>query len=571
MFIRRDDLRVLNEIASGVSERDAGRSFRSQAMILYLNGLVAFKDEGVELTDAGKILLDAVRNADINSLPDVVADSAAVEALRLWKETGFAPAEWIKFLENRGLAEEGRINELGEAVLKAYESASPVFVLTNDVISFLSSVPQVGTYDDLVEFADLGGYGKNVLAALQAMRLLRVSPPTAGRASYVITPAAKKILEAIGHAPKVVISIVFGPEEAEAVDANRILESLVQSGIQSSSGVTEFGSLLRDAYALVTERKKVLPPAFLTQEEHDVLKAIKEIQRIHRQTPAIIADYNTIRERLEKDGSRAAEDLGEHLNMLLARGFIVRGEADGKFIYLLTDLGRTALAHGPVSVEAVKAITYALAGELPLAEWVDIARRDGVLAGGITSKGEFYLDVSRGRADVVYITGYDAAVVSKVPRKKYIRLDDLIREVAEYFADEGEEKIRKAIAVAESKNLIDILPNGAVRLSERGANVKGIVDGAKARDFIHTRFAVTPLAYSIVREIYENSDEVNRIWKKSQENRKDFYGELAKWLTNRVRASVEDVVKTLEILHKIGILGEKSLTEAGKELAVLLD
>ncbi len=571
MFIRRKDLEVLNEIAGGVSERDAGRSFRSEAMLLYLNGLIRFSDGGVELTDAGKILLDAVRGVGLQTLPEVVVDSAAVEALRLWSETGVLPDEWERFLENRGLAKDGQINDLGRAVLQAFERASPVFVLTNDVVSFLSSVPPVGTYDDLVEFADLGGYGKNVLASLQAMRLLRISPPSGGRASYVITPAAKKILEAMGHAPKVVVGIVFGPEEAAALDANRILESLVQSGIQTSSGVTEFGSLMRDAYRLATERGRMIPPAFLSREEFDVLRMIKEIQRLHRQTPAIISDYNTIRERLEKSGSRAAKDLGEHLNMLLAKGFIVRGEEGGKYIYLLSDLGREALMHGPVSVEAVKAVTYGIAGELPLPEWVELARREGVISTGITAKGEFYLNVSRRRPDVVYITGYDAAVVSKVPRNRYVLYDDLLREIAEYFEDDGEDVMRRAIAVAESKNLIDVLPNGAVRLTERGERVKGIVETAKTREFIRTRFAVTPLAFSIVRAIFENADEVNRIWKKAYDKKKDFYGELAKWLANRVRADVGEVEKTLEILHKIGILGEKSLTDAGKALARILE
>ncbi len=571
MFLRRDDLRVLSEIASGVSERDAGLSFRSEAMLLYLNGLVRFADGKVDLTEAGRVMLDAVRSADLQSLPDVVVDSAAVEALRLWDETGIVPEEWRRFLENRGLVTEGEINGLGRAVLQAFECASPVFVLTNDVISFLSSVPLVGTYDDLVEFVDLGGYGKNVIATLQAMRLLRISPPTGGRATYVITPAAKKILEAMGHAPKVVVNIVFGPEEAAAIDADEILESLVQSGIQTPSGVTEFGSLMRDAYRLATERKGSIAPAFLSPEEFDVLKTIREIQRLHRQTPAIISDYNTIRERLEKAGSRAAEDLGEYLDMLVAKGFVVRGESGGRYVYLLSDLGRNALLHGPVSVEAVKAITYALAGELPLPEWVDLARREGILSTGVTAKGEFYIDVSRRRPDVVYITGYDAAVVSKVPRNRYVLYDDLLREIAEYFEDDGEDVMRRAIAVAESKNLIDVLPNGAVRLTERGERVKGIVETAKTREFIRTRFAVTPLAFSIVRAIFENADEVNRIWKKAYDKKKDFYGELAKWLANRVRADVGEVEKTLEILHKIGILGEKSLTDAGKALARILE
>lgn len=60
MFLRREDLMVLREIAQGISEKDAGRSFRSQAMMLYLNGLVRLGEKDVVLTDAGETIVGAL-------------------------------------------------------------------------------------------------------------------------------------------------------------------------------------------------------------------------------------------------------------------------------------------------------------------------------------------------------------------------------------------------------------------------------------------------------------------------------------------------------------------------------
>ncbi len=568
MFLRREHIEMLRAVSGGSGEAAlATRGIRSREHVLELlaDGLLQFKQGKIELTEAGKILLDAFAGADLSKYPDVIANSAVIEALELHEKTGMIPEEWQRFLERRNLWSDGP-TDVAKAILRAYEAAQPALILTNDIVSFLFSVPRVGLYDDLVDFVDLGGYSKETVALLQAMRLLKISPPTDGASTYVITPAAKILLATMSAFPKVYMQLYVGAEEAGALEKGIELASLVSSGLQSAGGsITEYGRQILAIYRALRERHAPVPPIFLDEAEHAVLRAIKEILRINKDTPAIVPEYSEIRRRLEKMGT-PVEHLGEVLAHLESKGFVERREEKGKIIYQLTEYGSRAVGFGPVSVNAMKAIAYALAGELPLPAWVREAREFGVLATGITDKGEFYAEVAKHRTFLPFLTGYDAAVLLAVPRKKYVSIDFVYQRVLELTEEPGIENFENVLGFSESKDLIRVLPNGAVTLTERGDAVKSAVESAKTRELTHVRVAVTPLALSILRRIVEQSEEVTKIWKKAYDKKKDFYEELAKWLAKSVRAPVEDVIKELKLLHKLGFIGEKSATDAGKQL-----
>ncbi len=568
MFLRREHIEMLRAVSGGSGEATlASRSSRAREHVLELlaDGLLQFKSGKIELTDAGRTLVDVFAGVDISTFPDVIANSAAIEALELYEKTGMIPEEWKKFLERRGLWADGP-TDVAKAILEAYRTAQPALILTNDIVSFLFSVPAVGLYDDLVDFVDLGGYSKETVALLQAMRLLKISPPTDGASSYVITPAAKMLLATLSAFPKVYMQLYVGAEEAEALEKGIELASLVSSGLQSAGGgITEYGRQILSVYRALRGRHTPVPPIFLDEAEHAVLRAIKEILRINKDTPAIVPEYSEIKRRLEKMGA-TVEHLGEVLAHLESKGFVERREEKGKTIYQLTEYGSRAVGYGPVSVNAMKAIAYALAGELPLPAWVREAREFGVLATGITDKGEFYGEVAKHRTFLPFLTGYDAAVLLAVPRKKYVSAEYVYNRVLEFTEEPGIENFENVLGFAESKDLIRVLPNGAVSLTERGDAVKSAVESAKTRELTHVRVAVTPLALSILRRMVEDAEEVNKIWKKAYDKKKDFYEELAKWLAKSVRAPVEEVIKELKLLHKLGFIGEKSATDAGKQL-----
>ncbi|HID08884.1 TPA: DUF505 domain-containing protein [Candidatus Micrarchaeota archaeon] len=306
-------------------------------------------------------------------------------------------------------------------------------------------------------------------------------------------------------------------------------------------------------------------PVFVTEEEIEVLRAIKEIEKIRKNNPDILPEYDEIRRRVSSE--RARENLGEFLSLAEMKGLLERFEEKNKQVYRLTEWGRRALAFGPVTTDAMKAVVYAVAGELPLPDWLDAARRDGVISTGVTEKGRFYMEISRMRPHLIYLTGYDVAVLAKTPRRKYMMYDELIEGVSEYLKTDDLSAVRVAVSDAESKDLIHVMPNGLVHLTDHGEKMKDVVESAKTRELAATKFAITPLTYSIAHEMDRHADEVNRIWKKAYDKKKDFYEELAKWLANRVRAPVEEVLKALKIMHKVGLVGEKSLTDAGRKLA----
>jgi len=568
VFIGKKHVEVLRAIGEGLAEREvAGLPLDTRRLIpeLQMGGLITVSQGRITLTDAGKIILDAFSNVSVDEIPEVVVDSAALTALEYYYETGYIPREWVRYLEIRGLAEDGELLDRARKIFEAYKSARPTLVLTNDTVSFLFNVPFVGYYDDLITFTDAAGYGKTTISSLQAMRLLRISPPTNGRSVYVLTPAAEQVKVAITSAKTVGVHISVGVEEADALEKGIELASLVASGLQETGGrITEFGKAILEAYRRMTVRERRLVPVFVTEEEVDVLKTIKEIENIRKHTD-ILPEYSEIRRRVKS--RRARDNLGEYLGLAEMKGLIERFEEKNKQVYRLTDWGRQAIVYGPVTTDAMKAVVYTAAGELPLPDWLDAAKGDGVIATGITEKGKFYMEISRMRPHLVYLTGYDVAVLARMPRKHYIKHEDLVKEVAEYLKTDDTSAVKMAISNAESKNLIFVLPNTMARLTDHGEKMKEVVESAKTRELAATKFAITPLTYSIAREMATHAQEINKLWKKAHDKRKDFYGELAKWLANRVRAPVDEVIKALEIMHKVGLLGDKSLTDAGKKLA----
>ena len=569
MFIGRKHIEVLRAIGSKITEQDATKlhtDIRRIVPELQMNGLISISNGSITLTDAGKKVLDVFSDINIEELPEIIIDSVVIVILEYYYETGYIPVEWQRYLEIRGLAKEGKVLERTRAILDAYRSARPALVLTNNTVSFLFNVPFVGYYDNLVTFADTAGYGKSVVSALQAMRLIKISPPTKGRAVYILTPAAEYVKRAVSSAKTVGIQITIDVEEAQALEKGIEVASLVASGLQEVGGkITEFGKAILEAYKQIVIRKRRLVPIFVTNEEISVLKAIKEIENIRKNNPDILPEYGEIRRRVSSE--RARENLGEFLSLAEMKGLLERFEEKNKQVYRLTEWGRRALAFGPVTTDAMKAVVYAVAGELPLPDWLDAARRDGVISTGVTEKGRFYMEISRMRPHLIYLTGYDVAVLAKTPRRKYMMYDELIEGVSEYLKTDDLSAVRVAVSDAESKDLIHVMPNGLVHLTDHGEKMKDVVESAKTRELAATKFAITPLTYSIAHEMDRHADEVNRIWKKAYDKKKDFYEELAKWLANRVRAPVEEVLKALKIMHKVGLVGEKSLTDAGRKLA----
>nr|WP_240910624.1 DUF505 family protein [Thermococcus sp. GR6] len=562
MFLKRRHLEILREMKNTESgaeiEAKLPEEFQLRALELYILGFVELEGGKIRFTEAGKRMLEFAEKLNVEKLPDLFADSEIIKILELAVETGQIPEEWMELLRERQLADENSVNDLGRELLQIYRESHPIVYLTPEIVSFLRGMPKIGTLDELVNYKNSKLYGDNIVNALQAMRLLLISPATESGRAFTTTPAAKLALKAASMIPAFAGAIILRKEDFEALKAGKRSESSDAQGFTDEKGITEFGKTVMETYEAMGRVEEKVLPIYLLADELKVLRAIAEIEKKHEANPEILPTYTEI-EKLAK-----VDDLGAILHLLESKELLERKFMKNKDTYWLTEWGREAKEFGVVTPDGMKALTYAESGDVPTAEWVVKAREEGLIRNGITDKGRFYLRLSRGIKRKPYLTKYDAAILIKTPRKKYIPRDELVRLVRDYVGG-NEKDIVRAIGEAEAKGFIAELQNGMIKLTELGEKVKTAVENAKAQEIVKVKFSVTPTLYNVLRVIYENIETFNRIWKESTEikgYKKDEIDVIKKYLS----LSDEEIKKALTMLRALGFLGEKSLTEAGKVL-----
>ncbi|MFA4720167.1 DUF505 family protein [Pyrococcus kukulkanii] len=557
MYLKRRHIEILREMLKTESQAEIEaklpEEFQIRAIELFILGLAEIQGNRIVITEAGRKIVKAAEGLE---LPDTIVDSAVIKMLELLEETGKVPEKWIEILKERKLADENGITEFGRTILEVYRSTHPVVYLTPEIASFLRGMPKIGTLDELITFKNSKAYGDNIINALQAMRLLKISPPTENGSAFSTTPAAKLALRALSMIPVFARAIVLRKEDFEALKAGRKTGELESMGLVNEKGVTEFGKAISDTYEAITREEEKVLPIYVLEDEIKVLSAIREIEEKNKTNPDVLPTEREIRERA------GIEDVGELLHLLESKELIERRFVKGKDTYWLTGWGREVLEHGPVSVDAMKAVTYAESGDVPIAEWVIKAQEEGVIKAGVTDKGRFYLKLSKEIKRKPYLTRYDAAILAKLPRKKYIHKDELVRLVKDYIG--GDEKdIIRAIGEAEAKGFIIELQNGMVKLTELGEKVKSAIEGAKLQEIIKVKFSLTPTLFNVLRIIQENIETFNRIWKEKGEAR-DYKIEEVDVIKKHLSLSEEEIKKALTMLRALGFLGSKGITEAGK-------
>ncbi len=562
MYLKRRHLEILREMEKTESqaeiEEKLPEEFQIRAIELYILGFAELEDGKIKLTEAGKKLLQISRSINVEELPDVVADTEIMKMLELLEETGKVPEDWLEKLKERKLADENGLTEFGRALLELYRETHPVVYLTPEIVSFLRGMPKIGTLDELVTYKNSKLYGDNIVNALQAMRLLLISPQTEMGKAFTTTPAAKLALRAVSMIPVFARAIVLRKEDFEALKAGRRNAELESMGLANEKGTTEFGMAVMATYEAMGKVEEKVLPIYLLDDELAVLKAIKEIEKKYETNPDILPTEKEIARRVE------VEDLGAILHLLESKELVERKLIKNKDTYWLTEWGKGAIDFGTVSPDAMKAVTYSESGDVPIAEWVLKAQEEGVVKIGVTDKGRFYLKLSRSIKRKPFITQYDAAILAKTPRRKYIHRDELVELVQNYVGGDEKEIIR-AIGEAEAKGFVVELQNGMVKLTELGDKVKTALENAKLQEIVKVKFSVTPTLYNVLRVIYDNLETFNRIWKEKSEI-KGYKMEEVDVIRKHLSLSDEEIKKALTMLRQLGFLGTKSLTEAGRVL-----
>lgn len=323
-------------------------------------------------------------------------------------------------------------------------------------------------------------------------------------------------------------------------------------------GVTELGNAMITTYESMGIVEKKTLPIYVLDDEIKVLEGLLKLEEINKHTPDILPTYSEIQRRVN------VEDLGEILHILESKELIERKFMKNKDTYWVTNWGRTIVELGVVTTEGMKAITYALSGDVPIAEWVLAAKDEGLIKRGVTQKGHTMIKFSKSIKRKPYLTKYDIAILLKVPKGKYIHKDEVIKLVQDLVG--GDEKaIIKAIGEAESKGFIVELQNKIIKLTDLGTDVKTAIESAKIDELLSTKFGITPTTFNILRVIYNNLDEFNKIWKESREE-KGYKEDEVNLIKKYLSLSDEEIHKAFVILRALGFLGKKSITKAGEIL-----
>ncbi len=548
MFVKVRHLRALIDLKEG-KEVESGTLLELRVL-----NFVDKTDGKFRLTKAGSKMLGVALKLKLDEIPDVFVDTEIIKMLELLQKTGWIPEEWSKVLEERGLAKDGKLTEIGRVVLNVYYGTHPNLLVTKELLDFVAGMPKMGTFEELVAYRERVGYGENVINALQAMRVLLISPKTQGKA-FSTTETHEYLLNMAKMVKRLDRPIFVRGREFRALRQNRELDELEEMGLRNDAGVTDLGKVVADAYESIGVRESPVYPIYVTEEELKILRVVAKIEEIHSNSPDILPTYSEIRER------SGSENAGELLHILESKDFVIRDVVKGKETYWLTGWGRRVIDYGEVSVDGMKALTFPKAGDVPIYEWVVRAKEEELVKMGITQKGRFLLELTESIDRKPYLTKFDVAILAKTPRRGYVLKDDLVEVVREYAGD-GE--IERAIGEAESKGYVVELQNKAVKLTPLGRIMKDVVEYAKTKELMNVAFAITPTTFEVLRAIVENIDFFNRLWREKEE--RNYNTDEIEFLKSRVKMSEEEIEKSLKLLRAVGLLGKKSVTKAGKLL-----
>ncbi len=538
MFLKKQHLEALSDLSAAPQER---------LIELYILGLIDLegmprKFEKPELTEAGREMLEIVERLDLEKLPEVFADSEVIKMIQLAVETGHIPEEWLEYLKERQLADENGVNENARKLLEIYGKTHPRLFLTKEIVDFLRKLPSAGDVEELVACRDTAGIGENVINALQAMRMLLISPRTSGKA-YALTRAAELAME-VAKYTSFDVPVILSEEDMNLMRSGIGSESLKDRGMWNG-GLTNLGKSAMDTYDAMGVKTQLCYPIYLLEDEIEVLNTIKEIERINQHTPDILPTYSEIERRAN------VQDLGAILHLLESKELIERRFMKNRDTYWTTEWSEIA-EYGVFTSDAVKALTFPLSGDVPTYEWVREAKNEGLLQNGITKKGRKVLAFTRGIERKPYLTKYDIEILSKIPRR-YIHRDELASLVSDAI---------RALGECESKGWVFELQNRMIGLTPMGDKMKRVVETA---NLTGVKFAVTPTTFNVLKVIHDNLEVFNKIWKESSEIR-NYKQDEVDFIKKKLSLSEEEIKKALTVLRATGLLGRKSVTEAGKTL-----
>lgn len=563
VFLKKRHLEILKLIRENIQNKEIIKDklpeeFDIRVSELFILGFVELTGKDIIFTKVGSKMAKLVEGLPVENMPEIFINSEIIKIMDLLNKTGYVPEDWKTLLVERYLADSHGLTDVGKGILEIYKESHPVVYLTPDILDFVRNMPKIGLYDELITYKNTKKQGDNILNALQAMRLLNISPKTEAGKAFATTKALKEVLKIASMVPRLSRVLILRKEDLEALKGGHYSEEMIESGFCTEKEITELGHSMVNTYNEIGREYQEIIPIYILEDEIKVLNTIEIITEKYETNPEVLPTYKEIKKR------SGIEDLGEILHTLEFKELIKREVIKNKDTYWMTEFGEKVKDLGVVTTDGMKSITYPEHNDIPIAQWVIKGKEEKVVQRGITDKGNFLLKLSKSIKRKPYLTKYDISALINLPVKKYIHRDELV-DLIQKDVGGDEEAIIKALNEGESKGLIKELQNKIITLTELGEGVKKAIEMAKIQELLSTKFAITPTTFNILSTIYNNKKDFDKIWREKKEVGQHKENEII-LLAKLLPLTLDEIKKSLIILKNVGLIGKKGLTNGGIKL-----
>ncbi len=565
MIITGKGVKLLKRIAAG----ERPEKGTEEARILELAGILKFELPGYyALTYTGESLADLIKaieekGIDTESWPDnfrFVGSDVIAMVDSVIKASGRIPEDFVKPLEERGLAKDGKLTPEGEELWEIYRLARPQLVIDQELAKLIRKLP-VGP----VKKTGAVNIEDELVKQLEAQRLIAFSMPPAD--FFTFTGLGQKIKEAIekGAQPfptvvsvDIMLAVKRAKESPQDLSENDIVTLQAMAYIDENLELLPAGEALYMAYKLYNEGAMLLTPSIvLSDDDIEVIFTIDELWQKHKENPEIAPTPKQIREWIAKKRPDLEKDTMKCLYSLECFGILtsVIGPK-GRLVYEFTEWGKKVLEdqkqnRRAITSPAVKCITITRKEFMaPGVDWYEEARSQGLVGNfGPSKSGEMYANMAASIDRLPHITDYEMEVLSKISEQNVLYL----KEYMEKYNEEGGHKIRKAIEMLDAKGFVEILPTGIVILTEAGIYLKRALAGV-------TSGFGNPVTPHLVR-VVEAIREVGTLYEREKKIRvrPDRWKKVEK-LSGLDPETFSEVIR---IARMTKFLGTNTLTQAG--------
>ncbi len=461
MLIEKEHIDILKALEEKKSVNELRNIFKDMRFVnrklieLKFMGLIKIEKQKVEILEAGKLLVKAFDLAKPKEVTPYWIGPEIIQMIQVGLKTNFLPQEWVEYLDKKGLVEGNSLNEAARLVYEAYKKSLPdvKLILSHEVIDFITEIPP-GPADlkELIRIKNALGVHQDAIKHAAMLKLLTFSPIEHGRFIYQLTPAAKVLREVLF---KVYLEVIDERtmallEKKERTEEEK--EELREKGLMSGEELTEEGKKLLLVKELLTKELPVPIPYFILNEEIIALNVLKEYwdKYLESGNDKILPTPEFIEEKLIEEKGMENKLAGFVINLLYWRGFVENGVERRKVVMKITEKGYKALRmfdeSEDITTNSTKALTYGVTEKAPLPSWLDEAEERKLIHHWITERGKTILEWTL-EPRTLLLTRFALLAVYKIPRKKYVTMEQLVDEVYEELTEEEkkEEKVKERI------------------------------------------------------------------------------------------------------------------------------